>query len=232
MAKASGPIRISGKLGDLVFYIRDGEQHVKLASDMRGKRMKKYDKNDKRTVTRAIRMGLNYYATSLYRLMKYSGLKPSKNQFNEFKNEIYYRIIGQLKAGEPIKASVVKQLIHGYEWKNNDHGSTINVQQENGLIKLLVTHGEKGPWATDKKYQINMYRTTLDDLYWNGEKYNYTLPGKIPVHLQEEWICTQAEPSFEIPIDELKENEFIVMSVLPMLDEFYPMQSGASVWVF
>lgn len=82
------------------------------------------------------------------------------------------------------------------------------------------------------KYQINVYRRTLDDVHWNGEKYDYQLLGKIPAFAQLEWICTPDATSVRISTEGLAENEFIVMSVLPMQDEHYVMQSGTSVWVF
>lgn len=232
MAKANGPIRISGKIGDLVFYIRNGEQYVKLASDMKGKRMKKYGKKDKRNITNAIRLGINYYATSLYRLMKVSGLNPGQQQFNTFKNEIYYKMLSKIKLGETIKATDVKQVIHGFEWRNNEHGSQICAVQVGDVIRINNISNEARQLSSSKKYQINIYRITLNDVLWNGEKYTYTLPGIIPIYTQEEWTCTPSTLFYEIAVDDVADHEFVVMSVLPLLDEHYPMQSGASVWVF
>ncbi|CAG5087670.1 hypothetical protein [Parvicella tangerina] len=234
MAKAKGIFKVKGKIGDLVFFIKNGEQHIKLAETQKGKRMKAYDKNDKRVITNNVRTGLNYYATSIHRIMKLGGVNIGRSQFNTLMNHIYYGMINQLRGRPTIRASEVKKVVHGFQWKNNHLGYEIFIEQndEGILIQNASTKFLEGLRTATEKYQINIFKIELDDLTWNGEKYNYTLPGKVPAFIQQDWLCTAEEPSIQIALENIKDNEFIIVSVLPLIDAYYPSQSGASVWVF
>lgn len=234
MAKAKGIFKVQGKIGDLYFFIKNGEQHIQLTGTQKGKRMKTYDKNDKRIVTNNIRVGLNYYATSLHRLMKMSGVTIGKSQFNTLMNHIYYGMRDQLRGRPTILASEVKKVVHGFRWQNNHDGSILfAVQDTNGiLIENTSATLLDGPRCKEEKYHINVYKITLEDLTWNGEKYNYTLPGKIPAFLHSEVTFNADSLCIQLEMDPPAENEFVVMSVLPTIDEHYFAQTGASVWVF
>ncbi|MCB9188109.1 MAG: hypothetical protein H6599_02385 [Flavobacteriales bacterium] len=232
MARVRGIVNFNGKIGDLVFYTKNGEQYVKLAGDRNENRKKAFNKNKKCVSTNRNRLGINYFATSLYRLMKSSGLTLGQRQFNIFKNELHSRMHFKYEPGRPILASTVKEMIHGYEWRNNQHGPPLYVTYRDDGISIENLASEVRSLNHKEKYQINIYRIILKDVLWNGEKYAYTLPKTPPAYLQQEWICTKDQTTFEIEITPLAANEFMVMSILPMIEEHYAVQSGARLWIF
>lgn len=234
MAKVTSAFKIEGKIGDLVFFIRNGKQHVKLANQQEGKRIKSYEKNDTRVITNNIKTGINYYATGLYRLMKMSGVGTGNAQFNALANHIYYAMKQQLQSRPTLRASEVKKAVHGYTWRNNHLGSKlfVNLTETGFRIENLNPALYDGHRLKTEKFQANVFKRTLEDLTYNGERYVYTLPEEIPAFFQMECDFSAATPFVDIELGEIAENEFVVIGILPVIDECYAVQSGAGVWVF